>query len=61
MTAAVQQRAATAINAMDARGAWVEMGELRYQGNGPEATRVISTDVFVRHITALADYLAASR
>ena len=28
LTAAVQQRAATAINAMDARGAWVEMGEL---------------------------------
>ena len=44
---------------MDARGAWVEMGELRYQGNGREKTRVISTQTFVRQITSLAEYLAA--
>ncbi|MBO12352.1 MAG: hypothetical protein CMJ68_16535 [Planctomycetaceae bacterium] len=61
LTTAVRQRAATAVDSLDARGAWVEMSELRYQGNGREATRVISTNTFVRHITALADYLAASR
>ena len=61
LTAAVKARAAAAINSMDDRGAWVELGELRYQGNGREATRVISTLTFVRQITALAEYLAAGQ
>jgi len=61
LTAAVKNRAAVAVNSMDARGAWVEMGELRYQGNGREKTRVISTQTFVRHITSLAEYLAAGK
>ena len=48
---------------MDARGAWVELDRLRYQGDGNRDKKVpvISTQVFVRHIGSLAAYIAASK
>jgi hypothetical protein len=59
LTAAIIRRAQEAIRAMDSRGAWVEAGELKYQGNGKEKARIISTRTFVRRITELAAYLGA--
>ncbi len=59
LTAAIIRRAQEAIHAMDSRGAWVEAGELKYQGNGKEEARIISTRTFVRRITELAAYLGA--
>jgi len=59
LTPAISRRALAAITAMDSRGAWVEMGELRHQGGGREKARIISTQTFVGHIGALAAYLGS--
>ncbi len=63
LTAAIIERAQEAVDSMDARGAWVELDRLRYQGDGNRDKKVpvISTQVFVRHIGSLAAYIAASK
>ena len=63
LTAAITERAQEAVDSMDARGAWVELDRLRYQGDGNRDKKVpvISTQVFVRHIGSLAAYIAASK
>tara|TARA_B100000029_G_scaffold453571_1_gene479446 strand:+ start:196 stop:1668 length:1473 start_codon:yes stop_codon:yes gene_type:complete len=60
LTASVRRRAQDAVDSLDDRGAWVEMGELRYQAGGRRPARVISTRTFVRHIQALAEFLSAA-
>jgi hypothetical protein len=59
LTPAISRRAMAAIRAMDSRGAWVEMGELRHQAGGRKKARIISTQTFVGHIGALAAYLGS--
>lgn len=44
------------IAAMDARGAWVEEGRLRYWGEGDPTTRVIETSTFARNVRTLARF-----
>ncbi|MDP7275787.1 MAG: pectate lyase [Planctomycetaceae bacterium] len=61
LTATIEGRALAAIKAMDGRGAWVEQGKLKYHGDDDPTTKIITTTTFVRHVTALAVYLAADR
>lgn len=49
------------IAAMDERGAWVEMGRLRYQGDSDDTRQVIETSTFIRNIGLLSRYVGASQ
>jgi hypothetical protein len=49
------------IAALDDRGAWVEDGELRYQGDGDETRRIINSRTFANRLVTLARYLGATR
>ena len=46
------------IAALDARGAWVEEGTLKYHGKGDDTRRVIDSRTFIRHLRTLSQYLA---
>jgi Pectic acid lyase len=49
------------IAALDKEGRWVEDGKLRFQGPNDPNTRIISCETFIRNVTILSNYLAASR
>nr|ABX10635.1 secreted pectate lyase family protein [uncultured planctomycete 3FN] len=61
LTPSVKERARAAVAAMDKRGAWVLQGRLKYHGPDDDTTQVIDTKTFIRHTTALAEYLSASK
>lgn len=48
------------IAGLDARGAWVESGQLRYQ-EGPKDGRVIGCSSFVHNVTVLSEYMGKSQ
>lgn len=50
-----------AIDAQDERGRWVEDGRLKYHGSDDPTRRVISARTFLKNVTVLSRYLAASR
>lgn len=55
-----EERVREIIAALDARGRWVEPGELRtHEGAGPG--RIITTVTFIRNVRVLTDYLRAQR
>ena len=60
LSMAIKDRAKAAIDGLDSRGAWVEQGKLRYHGADDPTRRIITTQTFIRHLQALAVYLAAS-
>lgn len=49
------------IDALDARGAWVEEGTLKYHGKSDPTRRVIDSGTFIRNVGTLSRYLAAVR
>lgn len=60
MTGELKAKTAAIIAALDARGAWVESGRLRYQGEGDTTTKIITTTTFANNIRTLAHFLAAA-
>ena len=46
------------IAALDARGAWVEDGTLKYHGKGDDTRRIITSETFVKNLRTLSRYLA---
>ncbi|NIA13405.1 MAG: polysaccharide lyase [Nitrospiraceae bacterium] len=53
--------AARIVAALDARGAWVTDGRLKYHGDDDPAMRIIDCAVFARNVRALSAYIAACR
>ena len=49
-----------AIESLDARGAWVEDGKLKYHGKQDDTHRVITSERFMKNLKALSRYIAAS-
>jgi hypothetical protein len=47
------------IAAMDARGAWVESGRLRYHGKDDDTREVIESTTFIRNIGVLSRCVGA--
>ena len=48
-----------AIESLDARGAWVEDGTLKYHGKHDPTRRVITSERFTKNLKALSRYIAA--
>lgn len=46
------------IAALDARGAWVEDGTLKYHGKGDSTRRVITSETFIKNLRTLSRYVA---
>ncbi len=46
------------IDALDTRGAWVELGKLRYHGEEDPTEEVVDTATFIRHMDLLARFIA---
>jgi PelA/Pel-15E family pectate lyase len=46
------------IKALDQRGAWVEVGRLRYHGSNDTTTHIIDCGTFIRNVRLLSDCLA---
>lgn len=53
--------AAKLVRQMDARGAWVEDGQLRDKNNQRQDAKVITTRTFIRNLRTLSRYVAANR
>lgn len=49
-----------AIESLDARGAWVEDGTLKYHGKGDPTRRVITSETFIKNLRTLSRFIAAS-
>jgi hypothetical protein len=49
-----------AIDALDARGAWVEDGRLRDSDPDGKVRRIITTQTFMRNVETLSRFVAAS-
>ena len=47
------------IAAQDARGRWVENGQLRYQRSKGQTAQVIKCTTFIRNVRTLSRYLVA--
>jgi PelA/Pel-15E family pectate lyase len=60
-SAGLAEKARAAIEALDARGAWVEPGRLRYQGDDDPTREVIDTQTFIRNAGILGAYLDAGK
>ena len=56
----LEERVKSAISTLDNQGRWLINGRLRTQPGAPDE-KVISTDLFVRNIGALSQYLATTR
>lgn len=61
MSASLAARARQTIDSLDARGAWVEAGRLRYHGDDDETREVIDCRTFAENIRLLAGFIAAAR
>jgi type IV secretory pathway VirD2 relaxase len=55
----VAKRALAVVDQMDARGAWVEDGRLRYHGDDDDTRHVIESRTFIRNLVALARFVGA--
>jgi len=51
------ERVQEVIDALDARGAWVERGKLRYHGEEDPIEEVVDTATFIRHMDLLASFI----
>ena len=60
VTPAIEAGVRTVISDLDQRGAWVEVGRLRYHGDD-NTRRIIDSGTFARNIDILSRYLAAVR
>ena len=60
MSSELAQSARRAIDALDARGAWVEEGRLRDSDPEGKARRIITTQTFMRNVETLSRFLAAT-
>lgn len=60
MSRSLADQARAAIDAQDARGAWVEQGALRSYDDDDPTKRIIDTRTFVKHIETLSKFVAAS-
>jgi len=61
ITPAIEARVRTVISDLDQRGAWVEIGRLRYHGEDDDTRRIIASATFARNIDLLSRYLAVVR
>ncbi|HIG31061.1 MAG TPA: polysaccharide lyase, partial [Verrucomicrobiales bacterium] len=61
MSSDLMKRARAAIDIMDSRGAWVEMGKLRYHGSDDKTREIIDTRTVVKNILTLAQFISASK
>lgn len=53
------KRARNTIQSLDARGAWVEAGRLRYHGDADDTRRIISMRTFTKELITLASFAGA--
>jgi len=53
------ERVRAAIRDLDARGAWVDAGQLKYQ-EGPADGRIIRSSRFIAQVTLLSEYMGAA-
>jgi hypothetical protein len=60
MSSALARDARAAIDALDARGAWVQEGRLRNFGSGDDTREVIDSRTFIEILQTLARFVAAS-
>src|SRR5436190_9287989 len=62
LTPALTSAALAAIDSLDSRGAWVEPGRLRASGQPADGlNRVITSQTFIRNISTLSRFAAASK
>lgn len=59
MSKSLTQQAQAVIDALDARGAWVENGTLRDQGKDDTTTRIIDSKTFAKNLGILGQFIAA--
>lgn len=59
-TEALTRRASELVASLDDRGAWVEDGRLRYHGDDDTTRRIIDSRSFIRNLSDLARYVAAT-
>ena len=57
-SSSLEAQAKTLMESLDARGAWVEDGQLKYHGKGDPTRRVIDSGTFIKNIGTLSRYLA---
>jgi PelA/Pel-15E family pectate lyase len=60
-TQSLARRAQEAIDTLDDRGAWVEVGSLKHYGAGDPTRFVIRTRTFIKNLTYLANWIAANQ
>lgn len=48
-----------ALQALDARGAWVDEGTLKYHGQSDPTTRIIDCRTFIKNLTTLAEFIGS--
>lgn len=58
VTSSSAERIQAVIDALDTRGAWVELGKLRYHGEEDPTEEVVDTATFIRHMDLLARFIA---
>ena len=61
MSKRLETQAKQAIASLDERGAWVESGRLKYNGEDDPTRQIIDCRTFIRNIAALSNYLAAAK
>ncbi len=57
----LERRVREIIAAQDDRGAWVDIGRLKYHGKRDSTDRVIASETFARNLDTLSQYLAATK
>jgi hypothetical protein len=60
MSAELAASARRAIDALDTRGAWVDSGRLRADGQPAAGNGVISTQTLIRNLQTISSFVAAS-
>ena len=58
-TKALDTKVELILDHLDARGAWLETGKLKYHGPEDTTTQVIRSDTFVTNLISLATWLGA--
>ncbi len=61
MTPALAERARAVVDQLDARGAWVDQGRLKYHGADDPTSHIIDCRTFARNVRVLSEFLAASQ
>ncbi|NQV28336.1 MAG: polysaccharide lyase [Rhodopirellula sp.] len=60
-SASLNNEAKQLVDAMDARGAWLESGQLRAKGNDPREQKLITTKTFARNLRTLSRFVGSMR